>query len=206
MLEFLTKPIIIGSISIPLLLLIIIVICILTLVSILYFYLKESEKSLSPKKENLKQNETEEEKNEEKKFKQNLKKLKRSLPYLNKKEANEKFIVLLRAFFKKLLEIDYEFTFEELSEELEKKGRHEEIIEFCNEISNYKYKKGAIPKKQLLKFMKKLNAIIEYETIPEVNKIEKNSFFKKLRKPFIPHIRKPPINNKEENRENNQQS
>jgi len=58
-------------------------------------------------------------------------------------------------------------------------------------------------KKELLELSKRFQIILEYEIIPEVNKIEKKSI---LRKPSIFHIRKPPLNNKQENSQNSQKS
>lgn len=191
MLQSLTKPIIIGNVSFPFFLLIIFIVCFSIIGLITYFYVKEYEKSV-PSHKKIKSEDIEEED-----FKKDLKKLKRSLPYLNKKDANEKFIQILRSFFKNLLKLDYEFTLEELANELKKQEKPKEMIVFCNNISNYKYNKGSVTKKQLLIFIKKLEAIIAYENISEFKKVGKKEYsFEKLRNTLVSHIRKPPVKNK----------
>ncbi|UCD04247.1 MAG: hypothetical protein JSW73_01245 [Candidatus Woesearchaeota archaeon] len=183
------------------LILITIIVVILVFVFLIYLYLKEARKK-PPEEPAVTVKEVEEDVSKEKQYKKDIEKLKRSLPYLNKKEASSRFIKIVRSFFKDLLALNYEFTFEELAKELKEKGRNKGLIEFAEKISEYKYKKGDIYKKQLKKLCKEFIAILDYESIPQVEKIEKKGFFDKLRNPSIPHIRKPPVNNKQKDSQN----
>lgn len=208
MLEILTRPIVIGRISLPLLALILIILVVCVFLYLLYLYLRETgKKDVSKPKTGKKKGKKEEEKvSREEKYKKEINKLERSLPYLEKSEADERFVQVVRSFFKSLLELDYEFTFDELSEELKKRERNKDLVSFCSKIAEVRYKKGAIPKKELQKFSKEFEKILEYEHIPEVEKIEKKGLLSKLRKASIPHISKPPLHDKQENSQDNKES
>ena len=201
MFDFLTKPVTIGRLSFPLLIIITIIVIVLVFVFLIYLYLKEAKKR-SSEKPTVSVKEVEEDVSKEEQYKKDIEKLKRSLPYLNRKEASSRFIKIVRSFFKDLLALNYEFTFEELAKELKEKGRNKGLIEFAEKISEYKYKKGDIYKKQLKILCKEFIAILDYESIPQVKKIEKKGFFDKLRNSPIPHVGKPPVDNKHEDSQN----
>jgi len=196
MLDLLSKPIIIGRISFPLLILVIIIIVIAVFVFLTYLYVIEVRKNAS-EKELKQEKEVRIELSKEEKYKKDIEKLKRSIPYLSKKEASSRFIKIIRSFFRDLLELSYEFTFEELADELKEKGRNKDLIDFSEKISDYKYRKGDMSKKELIKLCKDFIKILNYEAVPEVKKIEKHHLFGGLRKPTVPHVGKPPVDNKQ---------
>lgn len=197
MLEILTKPIVIGSISIPFVIILTIIVVVISISILSFFYIVESKKSDVKSSTESKKNVKEDTKKEEG-YKRDIDKLKRSIPYLSKKEASNRFIKIIRSFFKDVSELDYEFTFEELADEFREKGRHKGLILFSEKVSDLKYKKGDISKKDLLTLCKEFEAILNYEAIPEVEKINKKSIFKRLRKSSVPHVGEPPLNDKQQ--------
>ena len=84
----------------------------------------------------------------------------RSKPKLHQEEVYH----IVKYFFKKILEIDYEFTHQELLEELEKmyleKKHHEQISEFITTIGIMEYTDKEFTQSELKTLLKELSEIV----------------------------------------------
>ena len=107
---------------------------------------------------------------------------------LDERETNEAFNILvkmIRAFFKDRFSLDYEFTYDELLKDLEKRNiPKKELILSLKELT---YKDNKIDKKIIYDFSTKFREIIriidkeKLEEIEAIN-IDKNARFNKIRK------------------------
>ena len=129
----------IGNASYPFIILIPIIIILAALIFFIIYFIRAGKKI---KKKEKPENISKEEENEEKR--------RHYTSYLNKtirlrKKARrmkimnswEEFSLLVKQFFKEFLEVDYEFTYEELEKELEEKNK-KEFNEFLKKL-NIKY-------------------------------------------------------------------
>ncbi|MBW2975133.1 hypothetical protein KY366_05440 [Candidatus Woesearchaeota archaeon] len=80
------------------------------------------------------------------------------LKNMGAEEAYKELIGILRKFFSHDLEVRYEFTYEELKKELEKKGR--KIMISPQELSKIEYGPYELTKKDLLKLIKEFREVI----------------------------------------------
>ncbi len=115
------------------------------------------------------------------------------------KDAFNTIIRIIREFFKERFNLEYEFTYDELQEELKK--RNFENIEFIKHLIDLTYKDNQISKKDIYYLSDKfrdLIKIIDRNRLEEskLNQINKNIRFDKARKMLLN------IHNKENNIDN----
>jgi hypothetical protein len=101
----------------------------------------------------------------------------RRLDKKDTKEAFSTFISILREFFKERFELNYEFTYDELVKEFQKKGFNEN--EFILNLKDVTYKDKKITKKDIFNLAVNFNEIInkiDRKKLDEtdINKINKN--------------------------------
>lgn len=85
--------------------------------------------------------------------------LERKLPSIRVENANKQINELIKRFFSDYAGINYNFTFEELEEELKK--RNKKIRCFSNNLSTINYNPEGISKENLIELIKELKDIIK---------------------------------------------
>ncbi len=106
--------------------------------------------------------------------------LKRNQKKLTVSQSMNKFSLLIRGFFKEFFEIDYEFTFNELEKELEKRKQKTDVIEFVRKLE-FQYDQnmsGEQLSKIIVEFEEILNklSLVGIEKISTILKNEKEEF------------------------------
>lgn len=104
-----------------------------------------------------------EEKRQENIYLKEIKKFKRDLPKLSLDEGFDKVSNITKDFFKELLGLQYEFTYNELSKELRKKGMKKEFLELVETLSHMKYSGKKIMKQELENFAAQIENVIKKE-------------------------------------------
>ncbi len=83
---------------------------------------------------------------------------------------------LTKKFFKEMLRINYQCTYNELAEELRKRGKRKELIDVCNKFSEIKYSDEPISREGLKAFADEIERLLKTEhiTAPAVSAAAKN--------------------------------
>lgn len=104
-----------------------------------------------------------EDKKKEENYLTEIKRLKRHLPALESEKAFEILSDISKNFFKELLGLNYEFTYNELARELKNKGKRKELIDICQRFSELKYSGSKISKEELGIFADELEGLFRKE-------------------------------------------
>lgn len=104
-----------------------------------------------------------EDKKKEESYLTEIKRLKRHLPTLESEKAFGILSNITKNFFKELLGLNYEFTYNELARELKNKGKRKELIDICQRLSEFKYSGSKISKEELGIFADELESFFRKE-------------------------------------------
>lgn len=104
-----------------------------------------------------------EDKKKEESYLTEIKRFKRHLPALESEKAFEILSDITKNFFKELLGLNYEFTYNELAKELKNKGKRKEFIDICQRFSELKYSGSKISKEELGIFADELESFFRKE-------------------------------------------
>ncbi len=102
-----------------------------------------------------------------------LKEINRFKHHLNDLPPEEAFNVLselTKRFFKEMLHISYQCTYNELAEELTKRGKKKGLVDICNKFSEIKYSDEPLSQEKLKKFADEIESMLKTEHIKPVQK------------------------------------
>jgi len=126
--------------------------------------------------------------------------------HFSKKSRDDNFIQLfhiIRMFFAELFKIKYEFTFEELSNELKRRridnNLKEKILFFLKKLSVVEYSDERLPESELKKLLNEFLKLFEKLTFDE-QKVKETRLSKILR---FPMIKRPAMQKKEAGKKQN---
>ena len=91
-----------------------------------------------------------------------IEKIKKSLPRLSPEEGFNQLSNLVKTFFKELLKLDYEFTYDELADELSRKRYSNDLISFSKELAKLRYSGGLISKDDLRGVIEAFSSLLKY--------------------------------------------
>lgn len=94
-----------------------------------------------------------------------LKKFRRGLHEMQVEQAFNALSGITRDFFKELLDLHYEFTYDELELELRKRNKRQELVDISKEISEMKYSGKRITKQELEAFAGKVEQLVKKEQL-----------------------------------------
>ncbi|MFH1248574.1 MAG: hypothetical protein V1660_00285 [archaeon] len=92
-----------------------------------------------------------------------IKRFKRHINEFEPEKAFEIISKITKNFFKELLGLKYEFTYNELVKELKNKGKRKELIEISERFSQMKYGEEKVSKEELIGFADELERILKRE-------------------------------------------
>lgn len=120
------------------------------------------------------------EKRHENIYLKDIKKFKKELAGMQTEQAFNMLSDITKNFFKELLDLHYEFTYDELEKELRKRNKRKELIDICHELSELKYSGKRITKQELDVFAQKIQELIKKEEVrKEITELEVSKALRK---------------------------
>lgn len=170
------------------LLIVIAIIIVLSLIVFIFLYFKTKRKIPEIKiGEKRKNNEENMEKTAIKCIK-DLKKLKNNFSKLNVEEVWNKFSAIVNHFFKEFLELNYEFTYDELIRELIERKKDSHLILFVKKLQA-KYSENS-SKAELMKIISEFNIILKNMLKEKEEEIISNTIAEKSENKLIAKLQK----------------
>ena len=92
-----------------------------------------------------------------------LKKFRKGLHEMQVEQAFNALSTITRNFFREMLDLHYEFTYDELEQELRKRNKRKELIDISKEISEMKYSGKRITKQELEALAGRIEQLVKKE-------------------------------------------
>lgn len=127
-------------------------------------FLREGKKEVKRRMVPFLRKELKEEKKKENVYLKEIKRFRRDLPKISVDDGFDKLSQVTKDFFKDLLGLQYEFTYDELANEIKKRRMKEEFLDLIKRLSHLRYSGSKVTKEELEDFAGMIESIIKKET------------------------------------------
>lgn len=139
-----------------------IVICSVILAAILF---NIARKRMTVKKPIFRFGRPAKEKRQENIYLKDIKKFRKELAGMQGEQAFDMLSDITKNFFKELLDLHYEFTYDELEKELRKRNKRNELIDICHNLSEMRYSGKKIIKEDIESIAERIQELIKKEEV-----------------------------------------